>query len=148
MKKFKKKPEIEEAANKVYLAAVDIPRGEFMPFDWIVQQGGYSRIASEWTTFAKYLRKRFRLERGIVLWCPEPNKGFKLATTVEQIVLLNDKRQLKAMRQLHKSNDALVVVKSAELEVHQQTTRWARVERNRRSLKEIRRNRKLDRLLG
>jgi hypothetical protein len=148
MKRFEKKPEIEEAAARVYAAASDFVRGDTLSYQWILAKGGYHRMQPEWTTFVKYLRKMFRDNRGITLWCPVANSGLKLATADEQILLLNDKRQRKAMRQLGKAVDALTVIRSEELDLQQQTTRWSRVERNKRSLREIRRNRKLDKLLG
>lgn len=148
MRLIKKKPEIEDAAGKVFRASSEIERGDYIPYDWIVSAGGYHRKQKEWCAFKRYLRKMFHELRGIILWCPEPNRGFKLATTDEQILLLNDKRQRKAMRQISKAVEGLLAVRADELNVQQQTTRWSRVERNKRSLREIRRNRKLDKLLG
>lgn len=149
MKPFKKKkPEIEDAACMVFKAAAEKERGDYITYDWIVSVGGYCRQQKEWGSFVRYLRRQFRQERGLVLWCPEPNKGFKLATTEEQLIILNDKRQRKAMRQITRAIDGLVAIHSHELNVNQQSTRWGQVERNRRSHREIMRNRRLDKLLG
>jgi hypothetical protein len=148
VKRFEKKPEIEQAAARVYAAAEGLKRGETMQYCWIISNGGYHRRDREYTTFVKYLRRMFHDYRGIILWCPRDDEGFKLATQDEQILLLNDKRQRKAMRQIGKAVQGLIAVRSDELTVQQQTTRWSRVERNKRSLREIRRNRKLDKLLG
>ena len=138
---------IAAAIDAIWQATAEYKRGDTITHELIETEGGLVRYGKHWSPVINKLKRKFQAERGITLWSV-PGVGYKLCTAREQINDCVQDRSLRAVRQLNRAAGHLEAAPTEELSTHEQIVRSQRLESQRQTMKDLRRQRRIGSILA
>lgn len=125
---FEKNKELDAKADELFAAAMPLGRGDVMTYENIYKVTALEKESSPWKSVTKKWRKRMLRERTIATMAID-NTGFLLCSHDQQLNLLPERRQLKAIRQFNRSEKEVSALPIKELNSHGQRVRCIRIEK-------------------
>jgi len=144
--RFQKDEVVAEALERLWEETAGMVRGDLISWERIEEAMQLPRDHSKVKNLVGKLKRRFERQRGITLWA-EPTVGYRLCTTQEQLIVCSEKRSRRAGRQIRMGVGHMTAINDKELTRHQKIIRTARVDSQKRALREVRAARKRDALI-
>lgn len=132
---------VKVAVGAIMRETAGYERGQTIPHELLESLSGIVRYTQGWNLLVKKLKRRFEADRGITLWS-EPEVGYRLCTTQEQLHDCVLKRADRAMRQLRRGRNHMLSIPAEELSEHEQGVRGNKLAAQAKAEKELRRARK------
>jgi hypothetical protein len=120
---FAEKQQISLAVERVWENVVSkLDRGDVLLYDAMVEAGGFDRGSVHYPAFIKRIRNKILRERGIAIR-PVNDVGYKLLTSVDQVVRCSKDRNRRISRQAFMASKEVANADVSELPIELQKLR-------------------------